>query len=384
MPNLYRLSQCNRYIKQIIPSPGFCERSEIFSCLDAYDTGNFTAIGYLPENSPYKNNPIILDLFGMLGNNRITRKLFSIWRRRTGKCLNNYRIPFKSLKYFALTEDGEDAIIEHDDIFTQLKKANMTYTLDAFTSLSDITPRHISSPINYIKDNINKQIDFIPYYIGKIDAVGHRFGKDMEDIKPYLLEVDNIINLIFHIVHENNYALAILGDHGMVPVEKKLDIMSKVQALDIKIHKDYEAFYDSTSVRFWFINSRARLLIQSLFELEFSNYGTIINDNNCRKYRIPLDVYSSSGKPIYGDFLWCANPGVLVSPDYFHAPSSSESGMHGYIKIVEEVGTGLYVAVGSNISSTYSEREHSYKVCRELCNILEIAVPNMQWKRILK
>ena len=53
MPFLFSLSQKSLYIKEILPCAGVCERSEIFSGLDGYDTGNFTAIGYIPEESPY-------------------------------------------------------------------------------------------------------------------------------------------------------------------------------------------------------------------------------------------------------------------------------------------------------------------------------------------
>ena len=84
MPFLYSLSGKGYYIKNIIPCAGFCERSEIFSGLDAYDTGNFTAIGYLPENSVVADSSFaIYDapvwLFGV-----VTSLMHMVWTKMFG------------------------------------------------------------------------------------------------------------------------------------------------------------------------------------------------------------------------------------------------------------------------------------------------------------
>ena len=219
MPFLYSLSQKGRYVKQIIPCAGFCERSEIFSGLDGYDTGNFTAIGYLPEESPYKEDGLVLWIAEALEiiDRRVSRKLFRVWRVKNKRRLNAYRIPFRSLKHFALTEDGQIQLKRHKDIFDELKTAGLSYTLDGFTALSDFGRRTRLKPVEFVESELNKKTDFIPVYIGTIDGVGHRYGKDIDSIRPSLQEVDKQLQEIWNRASECGYSLCVLGDHGMVP-----------------------------------------------------------------------------------------------------------------------------------------------------------------------
>lgn len=378
MPFLYSLSQKGRYVRQIIPCAGFCERSEIFSGLDGYDTGNFTAIGYLPEESPYKEDGLVLWIAEILEkiNSRVARKLFRMWRVKSKKRLNPYRIPFRSLKHFALTEDGLIQLRPHKDIFDELRIAGLSYTLDGFTALSDFEKRTKLKPVDFVESELNKNTDFIPIYIGAIDGVGHKYGKDIDSIRPYLKEVDEQLQEISNKAFECGYSICVLGDHGMVPVTVKVDIMKAITSLKCKLHKDYEVFYDSTFVRFWFKNDKAKNSIIGCLVDGFSKYGYFVDKNNCQDYRIPLDIISIDGKPVYGDLIWCTNPGVLISPDYFHSADESENGMHGYIELVEGHGTGLFVEMYEGINKETIERAESSSVCRRLCSLLNIDEPN--------
>ncbi len=385
MPFLYHLSQENRYIRQIIPSPGYCERSEIFSGLDGFDTGNFSAIGYIPEESPYKNDGLILKTFTLLEkfSYKYARYAFHRIRNKTHKTLNPYRIPFVSLNKFALTEDGIDMIIPHRDIFDVLSQADLSYTLDAFTSLSDFEARYVGTAVDFIKKSVEDNTYFIPYYIGDIDGAGHRFGGDIDNIKPYLRKIDNQLRELYEIAIDNAYAFSVLGDHGMVNITKKVDIMESISKLNLKYGIDYEAFYDSTSARFWFYNENAKNDITNLIKV-FEADGELIDPQNYEKYRVPFDLKSKNGESIYGDMIWCANPGVLISPDYFHSSTAEEKGMHGYIKVVEGESTGLLISCSPNIIKETIDKAHSSSVCSELCNLLNINLPNdSSWTRII-
>ena len=378
MPFLYSLSQKGLYVKQIIPCAGYCERSEIFSGLDGYDTGNFTAIGYLPEESPYKNDGFILWLAELCDNiySKGARKLFQIWRKKNKRRLNPYKIPIKSLRCFALTEDGQKQLKPHSDIFDRLKESGLTYTLDGFTALSDFGKRTNLAPVNFVASKIKQDIDFIPVYIGIIDSVGHHYGECIESIRPYLLNVDTQLKSIYENAIQSGYAFCVLGDHGMIPVTKKIDIISAIKLTGCKLHKDYEAFYDSTLVRFWFNNENAKNKIIDCLTLHFSKDGFVVDKNNSRQHRIPLDVYAKDGRPVYGDLVWCANPSVLISPDYFHSSEESEKGMHGYIEVVEGHGTGLYVNYYDGINPKEIDKAASSTVCENLCELLGVSKPN--------
>lgn len=387
MPFLYGLSKRSFYIRNIIPCAGFCERSEIFTGLDGYDTGNFTAIGYLPESSPYKDDEKILKCFSAIEkiSGRVSNRLFPRWRIRNRKALNKYRIPYTSLSNFALTEDGERKFTEYKNLFQQLEEANKTYTLNAFTSLADFAPRLKTSLDDFAKNEMDAETYFIPLYIGIIDSMGHKYGANMEGLKPYLQKVDSQLKALHEYAQKKGYAFAVMGDHGMVPVTKKLDIVSKVAEIPYKQGKDYEVFYDSTMVRFWFFNKQTEEEIRNLLGNQFHEDGFIVDQSNYAKYRIPLDIYSTTGKPVYGDFVWCANPGVLVSPDYFHSVNASENGMHGYIELVEGHATGLFVAESTLLDSARQDNGHSSEVCGLLSQMLEIEAPNSNlWSRKIK
>ena len=58
-PFLYNLANEGKYIEKIIPSAGFCERTEIFFGLKPNESGFFTAIGFDPDNSPYKRSRML-------------------------------------------------------------------------------------------------------------------------------------------------------------------------------------------------------------------------------------------------------------------------------------------------------------------------------------
>lgn len=387
MPFLYGLSKRSYYIRNIIPCAGFCERSEIFTGLDGYDTGNFTAIGYMPENSPYKNDKQILRLFNTIEkiSGRISSRLFPRWRIKKSRALNKYRIPYTSLANFALTEDGNRQFTEYRNLFEELDNANKTYSLNAFTSLADFAPRIKTSLYDFAKQEMDTGTYFIPLYIGIIDAMGHKYGADMEGLKPYLQDVDSQLKDLYEYAQKKGYAFAVMGDHGMVPVTKKVDIMSKIETCSYNRGKDYEVFYDSTMVRFWFFNKETEEGILSLLNDRFSKEGFIVDQSNYVKYRIPLDISSTTGKPVYGDIVWCANPGVLVSPDYFHSMKESENGMHGYIEVVEGHSTGLFVAHSTQLDTIEKEKGHSSEVCGLLSQILEVKAPKSSlWSRKIK
>jgi hypothetical protein len=386
MPFLFSLSQKSLYIKEILPCAGFCERSEIFSGLDGYDTGNFTAIGYIPEESPYKNDKTILTCFGLLKkvSPRLYYRLISSWRYRNKKILNNYRIPPESLIHFALTEDGRKQLIAHNDLFQVLDANGMNYTLDGFTSLSDLGKRSHLTIKEIAEREVKKGTDFIPLYIGETDSDGHRYGGDIDKMKPTLKSVDQTLEEIYKIAASAGYSFCVMGDHGMVPVTKKLDVATEIDKADCKLHKDYEVFYDSTMARFWFFNEKAETAISHVLKVKFTDYGFLVDKSNYFQYRIPMDILSEDGKPVYGDLIWCANPGVLISPDYFHSESDSENGMHGYIEVVRGHGTGLFVEMHPGVSQIMIESAHSSQICEELCKSLGIDQPNSkEWKRVV-
>ena len=379
MPFLYSLSKKSRHIHEVIPGPGFCERSEIFSGLDAFDTGNFTAIGFDRDNSEYKSISVGFFRFLDVFNRKVSRILFNRCIRKKTK-MSSYYIPYHLLKDFSLTEDGDIKYVPHNEIADVLTNENKTFSFSCFTSLSGITPS-FNSIVELLTKEIKKATYFIPVYIGIIDYYGHRHGQDIASIRPHLIDVDQKLKEIYEMALASNYSICFLGDHGMIPVKKYIDILKPVKRTGLMLNKDYCVFLDSTIARFWFFNDNARNVITNLLIKEFSNDGILIDADNSKDYRIPLDVRSSGGKPLYGDLLWFANKGTLISPYFFNYKNADEKGMHGYLEQSNGDGTGLFISVSPLSKKEQINSRHLTDICEELCSLLEIEHPNKNWKR---
>lgn len=378
MPFLHGLSNEGRYIKAIYPSPGFCERSEIFTGLDSYESGNFTAIGWEPEYSEYKDRIFELKLYESLSNlyDRGARALFRRLHANNKYFLKPYFIPFRTIGNLVLTEDGDIRLNEYKDIFDILDRDGLSYTQKCFTSLAFESNLSESILIDAIEEAIKENNYFIPVYIGSTDYRGHDFGDDLKSLRPYLQDVDKLISEIYKLSIENGYHVAVLGDHGMVPVKNKVDILGEVSRFDLKIHNDFEMFLDSTYARFWINDDSTRMAIEVILKEKFGDFGKIVDEIKAKEYRVPLNVYAEDGHKVYGDILWCANPGVLISPDYFNHPKKEIRGMHGYLETNSEHGTGVFIALGQGIKSERYDSAELKDVCGELCSLLEIRKPN--------
>ncbi len=145
-PFLHKCSQNGRYYKHVIPSVGFCERTEILTGQTPNESGFFTAIGYDPENSPFKSVKSLrfFELIEQCIPGTVTfRKLKRyyrvfiaiLFRKFFGIKMNSYCIPFSLLRYFNLTEDGIDgsgnSSLLAPSILELLKKKNLSYFIDS-------------------------------------------------------------------------------------------------------------------------------------------------------------------------------------------------------------------------------------------------------------
>jgi hypothetical protein len=147
-PFLCTFAKKNKYYKNVTQSRSFCERAEIFTGLSPRESGYFTAIGFSPEDSPYKNVRK-LDFLVFFDKFFSKKRLYNIIRNRLIKLLmidnkgimKSYRIPINTLKYFNLTEDKYDLRSENgfngqNSIFNDCKNNNLGIYYDSFTALN--------------------------------------------------------------------------------------------------------------------------------------------------------------------------------------------------------------------------------------------------------
>jgi hypothetical protein len=374
-PFLQACSAEGSYIEHIIPSYGFCERTEILSGVPPNKSGYFTAIGYDPKNSPFRNfrglwflsavekilhlsiskmNVNIGELFSRLYR-RVLRSTFL--KRNMGI----YRIPINLLKYFALTEDGEknesNGGIKFKSILNLMEEKAVEYYQGSFTSL-DMPPN--GDDKNRMRLALiaaeKSEAELFLVYITIIDSVGHDYGPESIEMKNALKKIDGELNDFVQecekISPGNDYIF--LGDHGMVTVESHFNAEEEILFIagkyGMKLGRDYLMFLDSTVVRLWAQNPHASM-DDFIYDIEkseaFQTHGIFVDDEKKKEIELPLDDER------YGQVLWIANPGVLVFPDYFHRNTPSK-GMHGYdINVVESHGS--CIMYGPSHSPKYVE-----------------------------
>jgi len=376
-PFLNEAKERGQYVRQIIPGNGFCERAEIFTGRPSTETGFFTAIDLSQEKSIYSTlNPflIILDLIIKIIKSPLLEKIIRrlIWEviSRTKRPMHPYKIPLKFLKYFTLTEDKidmrEKGALGFPSIFDLITERGGDYFYDSFTALNIAQKGNDQSRLNQALLNATKDYSHYFIYISLLDSTGHKFGpksKEIDEaIKNVDLEIDSFIKEFELKCPDTNFI--ILGDHGMLKVEQSIDALSLISktmaAYPISYGRDYFYFLDSTLVRVWIRNEEFKGRITADLEAceEFKMKGKFISIKNSKEYEIPINDKSP-------DFIWWANPGVLVSPDFFHKKDEKIQGMHGYINSSEQ-SRGFCISIGPDIKPSAVREDHLTSVFKKL------------------
>ncbi|VVB83576.1 Type I phosphodiesterase / nucleotide pyrophosphatase [uncultured archaeon] len=132
-------------------------------------------------------------------------------------------------------------------------------------------------------------------YIGEIDKIAHKYGTKSEETKKIIREIDRRVSkLKFDII---------LSDHGMIDIKK---IISVPETKDCMI--------DSTFARYWGEKPNFN-----------SKDGEWIDWKDKR----------------YGDYIFLANPSVLILPNYWQGRIPVKA-MHGYNPKCREMN-GIYI-----------------------------------------
>ena len=132
-------------------------------------------------------------------------------------------------------------------------------------------------------------------YIGDLDVIGHKYGTKSEELISMIKKIDKEISKMkFDII---------LSDHGMIDVKKT-----------ISVPETENCMLDSTFARYWGEKP---------------------------------DINSKEGKWInfkdkkYGDYIFLANPGVLIFPNYWQKNIPAKA-MHGYSPECKDMN-GVYI-----------------------------------------
>ena len=349
-PFLYSLLDNALYFKKLEPDFGFCERTEILLGESAWNFGFFTAIGFNPAESPYFTIKHFLNLFcpvfnilPQLGKRIVKRLLWELISKKKGG-FPPLSIPLNQLAYFALTEDGVSSAINnhHRSIFNLATAKGLGVNIDCFTSLDSKQIGDDAWRCSRLIDVISLHDKLYLLYIGDCDKYGHILGPESAEFKRELYKVDQRLHHLYKEINNKYDGVNFIfcGDHGMTSVDFTIDILSAVNSAlcGFLYGRDYIVFVDSTVFRIWILESSCEKLISELlldlFSLpEYIEFGHLTT---------PHKLGVGEGR-LYGDLLWLAKPGTVISPDFFNPKGKQIKGMHGYELHESTFGMGICV-----------------------------------------
>ncbi|MCF8057801.1 MAG: alkaline phosphatase family protein [Bacteriovoracaceae bacterium] len=365
------------YVRKIVPGNGFCERSEIFTGKHPAETGFFTAIDLSKEKNIYSRfSPLLnilnifLKIFPSILLEKVLRRL--IWEivSKTKYPMHPYKIPLNILKYFTLTEDKVDmrkkGALGCLSIFDYIEQNGGRYFYDSFTALNIAQKGDDHYRINIALENADEAYSHYFIYLSELDAIGHKYGPESKEINKAIHEMDQKIEYLIQRFKTKapDTQFIILGDHGMVEVEQKIDAISILNntfnKYPISLGKDYLYFLDSTLVRIWIKDNsfKAQVLNEFRNNNELKTKGQFITKANAIELQIP---YTSESP----DLIWWAKSGTLVSPDFFHRREEGIKGMHGYDNSYDS-SKGFCIVTGEEVKPKFIEQEHLTSVFKKL------------------
>ena len=336
-PYFYSLKK--RISGSLIPTFGFEPDAAYIAGLYPDEADGGAQFWYDPDQSPFLflgQWACVLNLLPDLPE-RVFRRLIKRLAKRwcTSPTLSTARIPFHLLKYFDFPmrcRMDETEFVSSNSVFDLLRKAGRKWLYHG-------TPGYkvdLDSIITRAEKELFPPLEFAFFHIGDLDRVGHEHGPDSEEIRTALKRVDKGIERIVKVAKERfeEVHLVIMGDHGMMEVQRHLDIRAELKKLPFKLEKDYLVFLDSTMARFWLFSDMAESLIVDL--LDNIEGGHILEQEEKDKYHLN---YSHNK---FGDIIFLVDPGVLIFPNFYQSKKPVK-GMHGYAPETPEQQSALLI-----------------------------------------
>jgi hypothetical protein len=284
---------------------------------------NWCYFVYDPKNSPFKFLRSLRFLPTALTSRRIFRRyLTKAVKQKLGfqGYFDLYNIPFKHITLYDFSEKKSPlkpgGMNRGPNIFDFLQSQEIPY----FGSDPDKTEEENRDAL--IQAIRREEIDFSFSYWPGLDGLLHSVGNESPAVPERLRMYEEWVEQVLEAAadHYEEVHLYVFSDHGMANCDEHLDLKSKVDALGLKMERDYAVVYDSTMARFWFFNERARAQVANL--LGQIPQGRILSAHELKTLRTYFaDQY-------FGELIFLVKEGVLIVPS--HMGERPIRAMHGY------------------------------------------------------
>ena len=284
---------------------------------------NWSYFVHDPERSPFR----FLRPLRRLPTAVTSRRIFRRWLTRLVKARLNFRgyfdlynIPFRHIHLYDFTEKKSPlqpgGMNRGGNIFDFLVERQVPYFV------SDPAKSEETNRDALIEQLHEGRVDFAFLYWPGLDGLLHRVGNLSPEVPARLGVYEDWIRQLLEAAEEQYEAvqLYVFSDHGMANCDEHLDLKARIEALPVRMERDYAVVYDSTMARFWFFNDRARQLITG--ELKQVPQGRIVPDAELADLRTLFpDRY-------FGELIFLVREGVLIVPS--HMGERPIRAMHGY------------------------------------------------------
>jgi hypothetical protein len=162
--------------------------------------------------------------------------------------------------------------------------------------------------------------DVLFCYTADLDAALHREGSRGAAPRTLLERYDGwMASLQSACRRGEELWLYLLSDHGMVDIDRHVDLMARLDGLDVRWPRDYLPFFDSTMARFWWRSGKARDAVRAA-----------IPDGPDGAWLGEQDLWGHAVPPggVFGDDLFLLKPGALLLPSFMGR--HPVAAMHGY------------------------------------------------------
>ena len=284
---------------------------------------NWCYFVYDPENSPFRPLRPLRWLPEAVTSRRIFRRLLTRFVKRQLSFrgyFDLYNIPFRYIHLFDFTEKK-----------SPLQPGGMNRGPNIFDFLvAEGIPYFVSDPDKGEEENRDvligaieaEAIEFAFLYWAKLDGLMHMVGNDSPEVPKKLRVYEQWIEQILAAArkHYKEIRLYVFSDHGMANCEIHLDLRARINALGLRIGRDYAAVYDSTMARFWFLQPGAREKIEKA--LQEVPEGRILSDEELKA------LHAFFEDRYFGELIYLVREGVLIVPSDMGARPIRA--MHGY------------------------------------------------------
>jgi predicted AlkP superfamily pyrophosphatase or phosphodiesterase len=330
-------------------------------------TDSGTMYWYHPGNSIFHNIPIIKFLpENPLFLKKICKRIIIRHVKERSKFplqnLNIGLIPFNELKNYSLSHENNwfDGKInnKYQTIFNLLRKKGIEYTYLG-VPFSNGSLDNIKKIIN---DKYLHQNNIIFIYLSDLDSIGHKKGIHSGEYNNKINDIHKYIQSLKEYYDKSSVPskFLVFGDHGMVEVERTINIQKILKGLPVKREIDYTYFLDSTLARFWFKNKKTYSIIFN--RLKNNKYGSWITQNDKDNYQINYNHNK------FGDLIWWASGGTLISPNYWQGTKVLK-GMHGYRNEVSDNNTMILGDLGIKFPSETISMMDVHKILLDFLDI---------------